>query len=92
VPPGSPDWLVRDWLALTRLRIDCVVSWTGRVWIVEVKERQTMSALGQCLVYAQLLADEYGLPERPGMLHVCGLDHPDMLATFRSSGVVVEVA
>jgi hypothetical protein len=92
VPAGTPDWLARDWLALTRLRIDCVVDWQGALWVVEVKERQTLSALGQCLVYASLLTQEYDLPARPGMLHVCALDHPDMLATFRANGVLVEVA
>jgi hypothetical protein len=91
VESGLADWLARDWYALTRLRVDAVVRWSGAIWVVEVKDRQSMSALGQCLVYAELLWSTYGLSEYPGMLHVCALAHRDFERAFKRSGILVEV-
>lgn len=90
-PVRGPDWLVRDWLLLTQLRVDAVVGWQGGLWVVEVKSRQSMSGLGQCLSYGLLLVEAWGLVLAPRMLHVVGMAQPDLGRPFASAGVMVEV-
>jgi hypothetical protein len=82
---------VRDWLLLTQLRVDAVVGWQGGLWVVEVKSRQSMSGLGQCLSYGLLLVEAWGLVLAPRMLHVVGMAQPDLGRPFASAGVMVEV-
>ena len=91
VPAGAPEWLARDWEYLTKLRIDAVAGWKNHLWVVEVKSRQSMSGLGQCLAYQALLIRDWSLVSPPGMLHVVSMLTPDLAPAFERNGVHVEV-
>ena len=49
---------------LSRRRIDAVASVGDEVWVIEVKPRLSMSALGQVLVYRHWLRNEIGASRR----------------------------
>lgn len=91
VPDGIEDWLKRDWQALTQLRADVLANWNAQFWVVEVKPRQAMSGLGQCLCYAAAARRQFQLAGTPRMLHVVSAPTPDLVEAFERAGVICEV-
>lgn len=55
-PPieGIPEFAKKDWLDLTKKRIDVVGFRPDSIDIIEIKPRAGLSSLGQLLSYAQL--------------------------------------
>jgi hypothetical protein len=77
------------WLTLTCKRVDVVCRWNGILRIVEVKDVQSMSALGQVLTYT-LLWNKEARPEGPGVpLVVCGRFDPELSDVYQQNHVEV---
>ncbi|GAH67404.1 unnamed protein product [marine sediment metagenome] len=56
---------------LTRKRIDVVALVGGGFWVIEVKPRANMVALGQVLTYTRLFIQEYAPPGEVWPVIVC---------------------
>ena len=56
--------LAEMWTELRQKRVDAVVEWEEEIWIVELKPRGSLSALGQALAY-KLLYEEQEKPTKP---------------------------
>lgn len=52
--------LQQMWIHLTQKRIDVLGFRTKSLWVIEVKDRPTVAALGQVIGYTLLLAKEQG--------------------------------
>lgn len=86
----DPSWsaeTIRMAAAITRKRID-VVGWRlGEVWLIDVKDRAGISAVGCMLAYESLwLADNPGAA-RPRLCVICGRCDRDVEDVARSMEV-----
>lgn len=91
VDPSWPDWLVRQVAAVSRKRVDVIGETVDAIWIIEIKPRAGMGALGQLLAYAQLFEREYR-PRKPVVkLALCERVEPDVPAVFARFGIRVIV-
>lgn len=62
-PAGDSDALLNSISAgVTRKRIDVVAAVGGGFWVIEVKPRADMHAVGQALVYSRLFVAEFKPP------------------------------
>ncbi len=85
--PTEPEYMQRLKLAVTRKRVDVVAITRDDLWIIEVKPRIGLSALGQLLTYFELYQREY-TTDLPIMLGAVGYDiEPDILETFELHAV-----
>lgn len=92
VDPSNTDALtLRIARGLTRKRIDVVARVGGGFWVIEVKPRAGMAALGQAIIYAKLFTQE----KRPTGLVVpmviADSVDPDIVDQIDSLGVGVIV-
>ena len=77
------------WEMLTCKRVDVVFRWDGILYLVEVKDIQNMSGLGQVLCYVHIWNEEKR-PEGPARpLVVCGRLDPDLKGVYVNSHVEV---
>lgn len=74
---------------LTRKRIDVVARVGGGLWVIEVKPRATMYALGQVITYSRLFRQEYISPGSVVPVIVCDDHDADLLDEFDEFGVMV---
>ena len=74
---------------LTRKRIDVVAAVGLDFWIIEVKPRANMYALGQVLVYTRLFAQEYISTGQIIPVIVCGEVDEDLEDEFEDFGILV---
>uniref|UniRef100_A0A6H2A1H4 PD-(D/E)XK nuclease superfamily protein n=1 Tax=viral metagenome TaxID=1070528 RepID=A0A6H2A1H4_9ZZZZ len=58
-PPGLPDYLKGMLQAVYRKRIDVVAYDSDCIYVVEVKPRAGLSAIGQVMAYKLLYQDEF---------------------------------
>jgi hypothetical protein len=72
---------------LLRKRVDVVLSRPGLDLVLEVKPIGGMSALGQALVYRDLIRSNEGAAERISAAVVCGVADLDCVATYQDHGV-----
>jgi hypothetical protein len=79
------------WIALHQKRIDALVQTPTRVFIIEVKERVTSTAVGQLLVYAQLYREQTGDARPIELVLVAGEDDPIAHAAIEAQGITVLV-
>lgn len=75
--------------ALTRKRIDVVAHVAGGYWVVEVKPRADMLALGQVLTYLRLFMAEYRVDGEVWPVVVCDQVDEDLLDEYEELGVAV---
>lgn len=74
---------------LTRKRID-VVALVGRdIWIIEVKPRANMHAVGQVLVYTRLFTQEFKPPGQVISVICCDTWDEDLIEEFDDFGILV---
>jgi len=90
--PAALQGSDRDmWIALHQKRIDALVQTPNTVYIIEVKERVTSTAVGQLLVYAHLYKSQT-LDARPiELVLVAGADDPIAHAAIEAQGITVLV-
>jgi len=74
---------------LTRKRIDVVAAVGGGLWIIEVKPRANMYAIGQVVTYARLFAKEYSSPGEIVPVIICDSFDEDLLDEYDEFGVLV---
>lgn len=74
---------------LTRKRIDVVCSVGGGIWVVEVKPKANMYAVGQVITYARLFALEYSVKGQIIPVIVCDEYDVDLVDEFDEFGVLV---
>ena len=90
--PAALQGSDRDmWIALHQKRIDALVEQTNQVFIIEVKDRVTSTAVGQLLVYAHIYKSQT-LDSRPiELVLVAGEDDPIAHAAIEAQGITVIV-
>lgn len=74
---------------LTRKRIDVIASVGDDFWVIEVKPRANMYAVGQVLVYTRLFAQEYVSTGQVIPVIVCGNSDEDLQDEFEDFGILV---
>ena len=89
---GSPgDISERISKGLTRKRIDAVAYVGGGLWVIEVKPRANMYAVGQVITYARLFGQEYEAPGAIIPVIISDTYDEDLLDEFDELGVLVIV-
>lgn len=74
---------------LTRKRIDVIASVGQDFWVIEVKPRANMYAVGQVLVYTRLFAQEYVSTGQVISVIVCNNSDEDLQDEFEDFGIMV---
>lgn len=87
---GDED-LRRDWRQLTMLRIDAVGERSGETWVIEVKVRQNLSAVGQLIAYEFLYRQAFRPVGRLKMVLVCERENPQLSGLYIERGIAVIV-
>jgi len=64
IPTNLPQKYKDFWLEKTQLRIDALVVFKDKVWIIEIRDSARSDALGRLLAYDMLYRDDnvFGLP------------------------------
>ena len=87
--PAFPANIRRDAMMLTQKRID-VVGYRGEeTWIIEVKPRAGLGAVGQLVGYKTLYEQEHGQGSVTGLLLVCQVADDDVKEAARAAGIQV---
>ena len=74
---------------LTRKRIDVVAKVGGGIWVIEVKPRANMYAVGQVLTYSRLFSSEFPGHGVVVPVIVCDEYDEDLVDEFDEFGVLV---
>jgi len=74
---------------LTRKRIDVVARVAGGVWVIEVKPKANMYAVGQVLSYSRLFSAEYSVSGLIIPVIICDDYDVDLVDEFDEFGVLV---
>lgn len=86
-----PEQFKKDWKDLTRKRID-VVAWApNAVYIIEIKPRAGLSAVGQVLGYVGLWEDLHNQGRKIVPMILCFECDPDTLAVAKAANITVEI-
>ena len=85
--PAWPDWLKAQVKAVSRKRVDVIVETPEDIWIVEIKPRAGMSALGQVLCYRELYVREYQPTKRVRMVVIAERAESDVPSVYRQFDV-----
>jgi hypothetical protein len=89
VPEGTLEGVARSAARSSRKRID-ILGWKGhQPTIVEVKERIVADALGQLLMYRQLLLQEEPNADDPRLVAIGRYSDPATLSALAAQGVDV---
>jgi len=91
LPADASDMDRRIAAGISRKRIDVVCRVGGGFWVVEVKPRANMVALGQVLTYTRLFIAEYRPMAEVWPVIVCDSADEDLVAEFDELGVAVIV-
>ena len=79
------------WTRLTMQRIDALL-WSGdEATIVEVKDRADGAAIGQLLLYGQLLQATYPSKPKPKLLLLANSSQSDLHAALQTAGATMEL-
>ena len=87
--PGFPMHIRRDAQMLTQKRIDAVGYRGTQTWIIEVKPRAGLGAVGQLVGYRALYEAEHGAGSVTGLLLVCQILDDDIRHAAASAGIQV---
>jgi len=91
LPAEASDMDKRIAAGISRKRIDVVARVGGGFWIIEVKPRANMVALGQVLTYSRLFIAEYRPAGEVWPVIVCDSADEDLVSQFDELGVAVVV-
>lgn len=89
--PGASDMDRRIAAGISRKRIDVVCRVGGGFWVVEVKPRANMVALGQVISYTRLFVQDYSPQGEVWPVIVCDSADEDLVDEFDELGVAVIV-
>lgn len=85
----TSEMLMRISAGLTRKRIDVVAEVEGHTWVIEVKPRANMYAVGQVLTYVRLFEQEYSYVGDLSAVIVCADYDEDLIEEFDEFGITV---
>ncbi|GAH24158.1 unnamed protein product [marine sediment metagenome] len=91
LPAEASDQDRRIAAGISRKRIDVVARVGGGMWVIEVKPRANMVALGQALTYTRLFIEEYRPQGEVWAVIVCDSADEDLVNQFDELGVAVIV-
>jgi len=91
LPAEASDMDRRIAAGISRKRIDVVCRVGGGFWVVEVKPRANMVALGQVQTYTRLFIAEYRPAGETWPVIVCDSADEDLVSQFDELGVAVIV-
>jgi len=89
LPPETPEWVQRMAYQLSTKRVDAVVTTSERIYLVEVKDRISFSALGQLLGYRSLFMAERRPTRTVSMVVVGEILAPDVAGVLSEHGIEV---
>lgn len=89
LPAGASalEQRIRD--GITRKRIDAICHVGDKYWVVEIKPRANMYALGQILTYVRLFSSEYAMVDEVVPVIICDEVDQDLLYLIEEFGVMV---
>lgn len=88
----QPPEIAKMWRDLTRKRIDAVAWAADDIYLIELKPRASLGAVGQVLGYSELWEDLHDSSRRIRPMIVCFDTDPDTNRVAASSGVrIVQV-
>jgi len=91
VSKDAPEIEKRVAAGISRKRIDVVAHVGGGFWVIEVKPRANMVALGQVVTYARLFVQDYSPQGEVWPVIVCDSADEDLVDQFDELGVAVIV-
>lgn len=91
LPPQASNVQKKVAAGVTRKRIDAICAVGKEYWIIEVKPRANMTALGQAFSYKRLFEMEYTTYRPAKPVVVCDSFDPDMSGPYSELGVMVFV-
>ena len=83
----SDEMIRRISAGVTRKRIDVVARVGGGYWVIELKPRADMTALGQALAYSRMFEAEYGAGDEVWPVVIAGEIDGDLVSIYDDSGV-----
>ena len=86
-----PPKLKKDWYDLTRKRIDAVAWAPDKIFIIELKPKASLSAIGQVLGYSELWEDIHDNSRLVKPMIICRSSDPDTNRVARRAGVLMRV-
>ncbi|GAH71080.1 unnamed protein product [marine sediment metagenome] len=89
LPVGASDLERRIAAGVSRKRIDVVCHVAGGFWVVEIKPRASMLAIGQVISYVRMFNLEYAPGGQVIPVIVCDSYDEDLLEEFDELGVLV---
>ena len=89
LPVGASDIERRIAAGVTRKRIDVVCHVAGGYWVVEIKPRASMLAVGQVISYVRMFNLEYAPGGQVIPVIVCDSFDEDLVDEFDELGVLV---
>ncbi len=91
LPADASDMDKRIAAGISRKRIDVVAAVGGGFWVIEVKPRANMVALGQVITYSRLFVLDYRPQGEVWPVIVCDSADDDLVDQFDELGVAVIV-
>jgi hypothetical protein len=88
-PPGLPDWINNVIAATSQKRIDVVAETKDSIWIIELKPRGGMSAVGQLLAYEVLYNIKFKPIKPLKKVMMCERMAPDLDIVYSSYGIEI---
>jgi hypothetical protein len=88
-PPTLPDYLVGMFKSVYSKRIDVVAHDPDVIYVIEVKPRAGLSALGQCIAYKYLYERDYKPVKPVQMRIVCEREEPNIREIAKTQGVYI---
>lgn len=87
--PQTSEMVMRIAAGLTRKRIDVVAEVEGNTWVIEVKPRANMYAVGQVITYVRLFEQEYTYRGELRPVIVCAEYDEDLIEEFEEFGILL---
>ena len=81
----------KDWRDLTRKRIDAVAWATGDIFLIELKPRAGLSAIGQIIGYSELWQDLHDNDRRIHEMIICHSIDPDTERVAEAAGIEIVI-
>ena len=86
-----PPELQKDWRDLTRKRIDAVAWSENNVFLIEIKPRAGLSAIGQIIGYSELWIDLHDNDRRVRPVVICHSTDPDTIQVAKAAGIEIVI-
>lgn len=89
--PSFADYIRKDAMMSTKLRIDAVAYQGAKPTLIEVKRRAGASALGQLLTYEAVWIEDFPATAKPALLLITDQLQPNILPLIKKAGIALAV-